>query len=237
MEKRSRSDKLSSSDFWEVSHAAARLTEYACAVSARHLRDSWTRMQFNRELAYYAKRVVEDVYEKQLTPQEGLHKLARERANLETENSRILVQTLGTFGGAGQVLAGAGICYGSAGLLCAFAGAPLLAHGANNVYENARGLYEGRGDVQGPVRKVYHRASKVVGFDQREGNMAYLVSDLMLSIGVLFRPVLRADAWRLFNYLRADKEAAVRQMGAGAIIMEGAADSNTGYQLYKEYRE
>jgi hypothetical protein len=137
-EKRSRSDGVSSSEFWEVSHAAARLTEYACAVSAQHLRDSWTRMQFNRELAYYAKRVVEDVYEKKITSREGLHKLEHERGSLEAERSRILIQTLGTIGGAGQILTGAGICYGSAGLLCAFAGAPLLAHGANNVYESTR---------------------------------------------------------------------------------------------------
>jgi hypothetical protein len=100
-----------------------------------------------------------------------------------------------------------------------------------------RGLYEGHGNIQGPVRKAYHSASKAAGFGKREGNLAYLASDLTLSIGVLFRPVLRTDAWRLFKYSRADKEAAVRQMGAGAIMMEGAVDSNTGYQLYKDYRE
>lgn len=60
---------------------------------------------------------------------------------------------------------------------------------------------------------------------------------MALSIGVLFRPVLRPDAWRLFKYYRVDKEAAVRQMSKGGVFIEGAVNGNTGYQLYDEYKE
>ena len=223
--------------FWEVNATASRLISYGCGVSARHLQDRRLRMQFNRELAYYAKRVVEDVYERRISPDEGLEALKKESVYIQSENRRILMQAMGVVGGVGQVLTGAGICYGSAGLLCAFGGSSLLAHGANNIYENSRGLYEERENVRGPVRAAYQSASKALGYGEREGDIAYLGGDMALSIGVLFRPVLRPDAWRLFKYYRVDKEAAVRQMSKGGVFIEGAVNGNTGYQLYDEYKE
>ena len=72
MERMKKKPELRSHDLWEVSSAAARLTSYACSISARHLQDDGVRMQFNRELAYYAKRVVDDVEQRRLSPEEGL---------------------------------------------------------------------------------------------------------------------------------------------------------------------
>ncbi len=48
-------------ELWEVSQAAAKLTNHACAISARHLKDGITRSIFNREVAYYARSIVRDV--------------------------------------------------------------------------------------------------------------------------------------------------------------------------------
>ncbi|CAK14832.1 DUF4225 domain-containing protein [Pseudomonas entomophila] len=61
--------------------------------------------------------------------------------------------------------------------------------------------------IHGGVEPVacVHSASKALGYGEREGDIAYLGSDMALSIGVLFRPVLRPDAWRLFKYYRVDK--------------------------------
>lgn len=154
-------------------------------------------MQFNRELAYYARRVVNDVYERQMEPEQALAALKAEKNSLQLQRERIITHSVGLFGGVGQIVAGGGICYGSWGTLCAVAGGPLIAHGTNNVYENIRGLYEGRDDIQGPVKKGYQEASKALGFTEHEGKVAYLVADLSLSIGALFRPVLKPDAWRL----------------------------------------
>jgi hypothetical protein len=77
--------------YWEVNAAASRLISYGCGVSAKHLSDRRLRMQFNRELAYYARRVVNDVYERQMDPEQALAALNAEKNNLncsERELSR-----------------------------------------------------------------------------------------------------------------------------------------------------
>ncbi|WP_342393925.1 hypothetical protein [Pseudomonas viridiflava] len=48
-------------DLWQVSEAAGRLAGQACTVSARHIRDGTLRLQFNRDVAYYAQGIVRDV--------------------------------------------------------------------------------------------------------------------------------------------------------------------------------
>ncbi|MDF9618177.1 DUF4225 domain-containing protein [Pseudomonas entomophila] len=223
--------------YWEVNAAASRLISYGCGVSAKYLSDRRLRMQFNRELAYYARRVMDDVYERKISAEEGLEALRAEKDSLKSQSARILSQSLGVIGGAGQVITGVSICYGSMGLLCAFAGAPLVAHGGNNLYENTRGLYEGRGDVQGPVRKAYQGAAEKLGYTEREGNLAYLGSDFLLSLGGLARPVVKPGGWKLFKYHRVDKEMAVRQMGKGALTAESLVNTNTTYEFYKEIKE
>lgn len=48
-------------DIWDVNSAARKLIEQAHTVSARHLAHGIARVQFNREVAYYAKRIADDV--------------------------------------------------------------------------------------------------------------------------------------------------------------------------------
>ncbi|MDZ4017330.1 DUF4225 domain-containing protein [Pseudomonas sichuanensis] len=223
--------------YWEVNAAASRLISYGCGVSAKHLRDRRLRMQFNRELAYYARRVLDDVYHRKSSAEDALIELRNERDRLKAQSERISMQAIGVVGGTGQVITGAGICYGSLGLLCATLGAPMIAHGGNNLYESARGLYEGRDDIEGPVKKGYREASKILGYTEREGTLAYLASDAALSVGALFRPVLKADAWRLYKYYSVDKEAAIRQMSTAAGVVETATTGATAYQFNKEYKK
>lgn len=237
MTKPSDKTELNMNDFWEVSHAAAQFTGFACTIGARHLKDDQTRMQFNRELAYYARRVVRDVEERRLSPQEGLRELKAEQQSLWNQSGRIIMQSMGLLGGTVQVATGAGICYGSAGTLCAFLGAPLMAHGGNNIYENARNLYEKRSDVVGPVRKAYQGAAKQIGYTEQDGNMAYLVGDLAMSGIGMIRPVLKADARRLFRYINTDRELAYKQMSRKALIFETGVDAVTADQLYEEYKK
>ncbi|WP_255342047.1 DUF4225 domain-containing protein, partial [Pseudomonas syringae] len=79
-----------------------------------------------------------------------------------------------------------------------------MAHGANNVYENGRNLWEGRSDTEGPVRKGYQAAAKAVGYEAREGNLAYGSADLAMSVYGVTKLVLKPDSWRLFRYIRTD---------------------------------
>ncbi|MCG7869402.1 MAG: hypothetical protein JAY74_23915 [Candidatus Thiodiazotropha taylori] len=57
---------------------------------------------------------------------------------IQDEGVNVLLRTLQSVGGAGQVLLGAGICYGSGSLACA-AGVTIAAKGADNFQAGIRG--------------------------------------------------------------------------------------------------
>ena len=199
---------------------------------SRHL----LRLQFNREVAYYAKSIVNEVEQGKRTPYEGLQALRNEQSSLLSQSMDIAKKGVGVIAGAFQFAAGAGICYGSAGTLCLFMGAPLMAHGANNVYESGRDLWTGRSDTQGPVRKGYQTLAKSLGGTDSEGNMAYGAMDLTLSAYGVGRMVLKPDAWRLFRYVNTDYIRAYRTVGKHALIFEGVSDGLTGRSMYLEYK-
>lgn len=121
--------------------------------------------------------------------------------------------------------------------MCAFLGTPLMVHGSNNLYENAMNLYSARSDVQGPVRKAYKGAAKQLGYSEAGGNMAYLVGDLALSGAGVMQPVLKPDAWRLFRFIRTDRERAFKQMSRETLVLEIGVDAITAEQLYDEYKK
>lgn len=50
-----------SCDYWMVSAAAAKLGSQASTLGVRHIRNGTLRLQFNREVAYYAKGIVDEV--------------------------------------------------------------------------------------------------------------------------------------------------------------------------------
>ncbi|WP_252088892.1 DUF4225 domain-containing protein [Pseudomonas sp. MWU13-3659] len=221
--------------YWEVNAAASRLISYGCGVSAKYLSDRRARMQFNRELAYYARRVMDDVYERRISPEQGLERILAEKKSLYSQASRILTQLGGMAGGASQLATGLGSCIGSLGSTCAIHGAPLIMHGGNNLYENAQGLYEGRTDVVGPVREFYQDAAKSLGYSERDGNLAYYTADLFLSGRAMWRKVPRRDAWRLYRYMDADKERKIKQLGKGGLAVELSTSGLTIKQWVDEY--
>ncbi|ROL71713.1 DUF4225 domain-containing protein [Pseudomonas vranovensis] len=237
MERMKKKPELRSHDLWEVSSAAARLTSYACSISARHLQDDGVRMQFNRELAYYAKRVVDDVEQRRLSPEEGLREIQEEQRSLLKQSQEIFFKGFGVAVGTAQVVAGGGICYASVGSLCVFFGVPLMAHGTNNIYENGRNLVTRSNDTEGPVRKGYQSLAKTAGFQNREGNIAYNSIDLGLSAYGFGRHVLKKDSWRLFRYLKSDFERGYKNMGAGTLGSEVIADILTGMQIHDEIKK
>lgn len=208
---------LNSCDVSVVNKAAGDLANQACTVSARHITDGTLRIQFNREIAYYARGIVNDVALGQKSPEQGLAEIKREQDSLLSQSLEIAQKGVSTIAGALQFAAGAGICYGSIGTLCLFAGLPLMAHGANNTYENGRNLWEGRADTQGPVRKGYQEVAKMMGSGAFEGDIAYGTVDLGLSAYGAGRMVLKPDAWRLFRYIRTDYQR--NYMGATKLAL------------------
>lgn len=227
--------RLDSDAFWEVNDAAVRLTKQACTSSARLLRDGRQRMQFNRELAYYAKRVVDDVELGNRTPESGISELTQTMRRLAKATVDLASKSVGVVAGGAQLATGVGICYASVGTLCAVAGIPLMAHGANNMYEGGRNIFEGRSDVEGPVRKVYQSASKALGGSTANGNVAYATADIGLSVFSLSRLILKPGAWRLFYWLPNDYVRSYSAAGRASLIIEASANSQSIYQVQKEF--
>ena len=217
---------------WEVSQAAGRLTSQACTISARHLQDGMTRSIFNREVAYYARSIVRDVEQGKKTVAEGLIEIKNEQRSLLNQSMEIGQKGIGVVAGALQMATGAGICYASVGTLCLFAGVPLMAHGANNVYEGGQNLMTGQSDASGPVRNAYQAAASALGHGEQEANIAYGAVDIGLSVYSAARHVLKPDAWRLFRYIPTDYIRAYRTMTPTTMSVEAYTDFQTIKQMY-----
>ena len=223
-----------SCDYWMVSATAGKLGSQASTLAVRYIKDGTLRLQFNREVAYYAKSIVDDVSQGKKTAEQGLQDLKNEQNSLLSQSLEVAQKGVGAIAGALQFAVGVGICYGSAGTLCLVAGVPMMAHGANNIYESGRNLLEDRTDTEGPVRKGYQAIAKSVGYEEREGNLAYNSADLGLSAYGLSRYILKPDAWRLFRYIRTDYVRSYKGMGVSAWGLEIHTDFQTAKQIYQE---
>lgn len=224
-------------DLAEVNQAAVSLQGQACTLSARHISDGMLRLQFNREVAYYAQGIVKDVEAGRKTTKEGLEAIRIEQNSLINQSTGVGEKSIGLAGGIAQVAAGGGVCYASLGTLCFTFGATLFAHGFNNIYENGRNLFENRSDVEGPVRKGYQKVAEWTGGTEAHGNMAYLGVDLGLSIYGLSRKVVRPGAWRLWHYADTDYVRAYQNASRRALSLEAAADTLAGRSMLKEWKK
>lgn len=224
--------KPTSCEYWAVASAASKLSGQACALSARHIEDGILRTQFNREVAYYARGIVRDVESGEKSPEQGLKEIRDEHTSLIAQSAEIASKGVGVVAGAMQVAAGAGICYASVGTLCLIAGVPMMAHGANNVYENGRNIVERRSNVEGPVRKGYQEVAIMMGGGAYEGNMAYGAVDLATSAVGILRKVVKEDAWRLFRYVHTDYVRAFTVTSKSALALEAVSDGFTMRSMY-----
>ncbi|WP_329604829.1 MULTISPECIES: DUF4225 domain-containing protein [Vibrio] len=101
---------------------------------------------------------------------------------------------MGFIAGVMQVTAGAGICYASATTLCLI-GAPMMAHGANNMYENGKYFWDGDENATGLVREGYQYAAESLGYSKSYGDIAYYGADLdMSAYGLAAKSTTAKDA-------------------------------------------
>lgn len=223
-------------DIWDLETCANTLVNQACTLSSTHISDGTLRLQFNREVSYYAKVILEEVEEGKRSLEEGLDALSREHEHLLTQAKFIAQKGIGFVAGAAQVGIGAGVCDISFGTLCAFT-LPLVLHGANNIYENSMHLWEGNSSAEGPVRNVYQGVAKTFGWSEREGNLAYGAVDIGMSAYGAGRLVLREDAWRLFRYIRTDYIRAFRKSSPTALTIDRTADAITVDGMHSEWKK
>ncbi|MHA6232660.1 hypothetical protein [Pseudomonas fluorescens group sp. PF-69] len=69
-------------DIWDVNSAAEKLIAQAHTLSTRHLSHGMARVQFNQEVAWYAKRIADDVAQGRKTPEQGIQALLQEQRDL-----------------------------------------------------------------------------------------------------------------------------------------------------------
>lgn len=82
-------------EHWDINSAAGKLVGQARTLSTRHLAHGMAREQFNREVAYYAKRIVDNVAQGQKTPEQGVQALPQEQHNLLTQSQAVTRKALG----------------------------------------------------------------------------------------------------------------------------------------------
>lgn len=76
-------------DIWDVNSAAGKLIAQAHTISTRHLRHGIPRMQFNQEIAYYAKRIADDVAQGHKTPEQGIQAILQEQRDLLYQSQNV----------------------------------------------------------------------------------------------------------------------------------------------------
>jgi hypothetical protein len=228
--------KVDSNDYWEVSHAAGLLTGQACTISAQHIQDGMLRIQFNREVAYYARGIVRDVEDGRKSAEEGLRALKDEHALLIDQQMRVLSQSVGLVAGGFQFAGGVAICSVSAGVACA-GGIFMMAHGMNNIHENAVNLWEGRSDTVGATRMTYRKLSEIRGYGKTEGDIAYGLADIATSLYGTFRNTLKPDAWRLYRYIETDYIRAYKSTSNWILGFDAASGAFTTKSIYDELKQ
>ncbi|MGY2293429.1 DUF4225 domain-containing protein [Pseudomonas sp. SDO528_S397] len=178
-------------------------------------------MQFNHEVAYYARGIVREVEDGRKSAEQALLELKREQRSYLELSLAITRQGLGLLAGGIQFKTGVQVCMASFGTLCAPVGVPIMAHGGNNIYESGRNVWEGRTDTEGPLRKVYQQTALALGGEKETGDFAYSIVDASTSIYSLWRLMLKRDAWKLYRYIKADYIRAYKNSSAAGLAADG----------------
>jgi len=232
MEQVNKKQKPSSDDYSRVTHAAGVLASQACSVSALHIEDGMLQIQFNREVAYYARGIVREVAEGRKSAEWGLKELRQDLTALAAKSSEIGRKSVGVVAGVAQVVGGGAMCVGSYMVACPI-GVAMAAHGTNNIIENGVNLWNGDSEMQGPVRKIYQSFGNRLGGSQSAGDKAYAIMDLGFSGWGLLRKIPKTGSWKLYRTIPTDFVRAYRQTSKPALTLEFLSDAITLEQLFK----
>jgi hypothetical protein len=220
----------------QLKQAAVALTNHACTLSMQHIQDGMLRLQFNREVAYYARGIVRDVEGGKKSILEGLKALNDEHVLLTSQQWTVLSQSVGLVAGGFQFAGGVAICSASGGLACV-GGAFMIAHGMNNIHENAANLWTGRSDTVGATRMIYQKLAEREGHGRTGGNVAYGMIDIGTSLFGAFRNTLKPDAWRLYRYIETDYARAYKFTSRWVLGFDAASGAFTSKSIHDELEQ
>ncbi|MCD5970331.1 DUF4225 domain-containing protein [Pseudomonas quasicaspiana] len=213
----------------QVKQTATELKNQACTLSMQHIQDGMLRLQFNREVACYTQKVIGEVEDGLKSAQEAAQELWRENAELREEIWTFGKHGIGAAAGALQIAGGAGLCYGSGGLACIPA-AGLMAHGANNIYENVNNLIERRSDTEGWLRQRY----QFVFRSKSRGNIAYGLTDILGSAYGAYRLIPSKNARPLFRHIDSDFVRAYTETAPWILSIDAFSTGVTTYGVAEE---
>lgn len=127
-----------------------------------------------------------------------------EREREQHSTLTITLKRVGFISGAMQVIGGFGLCKASLGAACKNYGVPLMIQGTENVWENGYYLLYHEDPKKMPLRYAYRQAAKLLGGDDKDGDIAFSTGDLVLSFSSASTRTLRTDSWKLFRYIQED---------------------------------
>ncbi|EDD1610380.1 DUF4225 domain-containing protein, partial [Salmonella enterica] len=134
--------------------------------------------------------------------------------------------------GAMQVIGGFGLCKTTLSAACKTYGVPLMVQGSENVWENGYYLLYHQEPGKMPLRYAYRQAAKLMGGDEKDGDIAFSTGDLILSFGSASTLTLRSDSWKLFHYIREDYIRNWRTLGVAGGMSELIGDAVSGFTIY-----
>lgn len=156
-----------------------------------------------------------------------------EREREQHSTLTITLKRVGFISGAMQVIGGFGLCKASLGAACKNYGVPLMIQGTENVWENGYYLLYHEDPKKMPLRYVYRQAAKLLGGDDKDGDIAFSTGDLVLSFSSASTRTLRTDLWRLFRYIQEDYIRSWRTLGAVGGTNELIGDAVSGFTIYQ----
>lgn len=150
-----------------------------------------------------------------------------------TSLSTLSLKGVGFASGAFQILGGVGFCVKNVRSACGKLGIPLMIQGGENLYENLYYLLMHKDPKNMPVRKAYRYIAKLLGGDDKVGDIAFSSVDVALSAGALGSLTRIDDARKLFYYIREDFIRGWRAMGGVGIGTELVGDVSSGFSIYQ----
>lgn len=145
----------------------------------------------------------------------------------------ITLKRVGFISGAMQVIGGFGLCKASLDAACKSYGIPLMMQGSENVWENGYYLLYHEDPKRMPLRYAYRQAAKLLGGDDKDGDIAFSTGDLILSFGSASTRMLRTDSWKLFHYIQEDYIRSWRNLGVVGGTNELIGDTVSGFTIYQ----
>ncbi|EMG7547668.1 DUF4225 domain-containing protein [Vibrio alginolyticus] len=246
----------------EVRVAVRGLLRQANMYSMSHLQDPTVQHQFREEYRFLGQCLLNDYRDGILVGSKIVRLVKQERQSLIDQAFELGKYSIGIVAGAGQLSAGYGLCVTSSvfsivgASWCGGVGAPMMAHGANNVFENSyniagnidqnwNGRYTGKyGNNTGFMKKGYRIAAKHMGLSEQDADTAFATVDLATSAYGLANKKKVVQTWTnapdskqlmLFNYAKRDYEKGIKAMSKGALGIEFSANYFTAQGALEPY--